>query len=289
MRLRTTALLVLLLSLVSLNGYTQDSTLFAKLHSLPDKLFSRINKKSQDLERKFDRQTEKYLARLEKQEKKMQRKLWRKDSAAAKALFGDVAHRYYDMQRSTNTAPNVYSGHLDSMQTAVRFMQQSVGTTLPSLEKYQSALSSYNKLQEKLSYAAEIKRQLKERQQYLKEHLQKFGLAKEFRKFQKDVYYYRAQVDEYKRLLDDPSKLEAKLLQFANKIPAFKDFFAKHSMLASMFRCRATIHQHLSHQSLVCRREHPSSKTCCSDLALGRMCRARCSRISNRHKYRLTS
>jgi hypothetical protein len=77
---------------------------------------------------------------------------------------------------------------------------------------------------------------LKERQQYLKEQLQRFGLTKEFKRFQKNVYYYRAQVDEYKRMLNDSSKLEAKLLQLANKIPAFKDFFAKHSLLASMFR-----------------------------------------------------
>ncbi|HYD20789.1 MAG TPA: hypothetical protein VEB40_04880, partial [Flavipsychrobacter sp.] len=55
-------------------------------------------------------------------------------------------------------------------------------------------------------------------------------------KFRKDVYYYRAQADEYKHILDDPSKLEAKLLQLANKIPAFKEFFAKHSILTSMFR-----------------------------------------------------
>ncbi|HYD20185.1 MAG TPA: hypothetical protein VEB40_01820 [Flavipsychrobacter sp.] len=212
----------------------QDSTLYAKLHNLPDKLFSKINKKSQDLERKLDRQTEKYLAKLEKQEKKMRQKLWKKDSAAAKALFGDVAARYSKLQNSSSLQ-NVYSGHLDSMQTAVGFLEQSAAVASLS-ERYKSALDNYGQLQEKLNYAAEVQRQLKERQQYLKEQLQKLGLAKEFKKFQKDVYYYRAQVDEYKRILDDPSKLEAKLLQLANKIPAFKEFFAKHSMLASMFR-----------------------------------------------------
>jgi hypothetical protein len=231
----TTALLVLLLSCVSSLADGQDSTLYVKLHSLPGKLFSRINKKSQELERKLDRQTEKYLAKLAKQEKKIQKRLWEKDSAAAKALFGDVTARYNNLQNSVNSLQNVYNGHLDSMQTAVRFLQQQHTTNILS-EKYQSALNSYAQLQGKLNQTAEIKRQLKERQQYLKEQLQRYGLSKEFKRFQKDVYYYGAQMDECKRLVDDPSKLEAKLLQTVGKIPAFKNFFAKHSMLATMFR-----------------------------------------------------
>jgi hypothetical protein len=235
MRLHITALLALLLACISTPAQERDSTLCVKLYSLPGKLFSRINKKSQDLERKLNKQTEKYLARLERQEKKIQRKLWKKDSAAAKAIFGDVTDRYSHLQHSLSSSESMYSGHLDSMQTAVRFLQQQQTATILS-GKYQSALNDYAQLQGKLNQAVEIKKQLKERQQHLKEQLQGFGLTKEFKRFQKDVYYYRAQVDEYKRLLDEPSKLEAKLLQLANRLPAFKEFFAKHSMLASMFR-----------------------------------------------------
>ena len=218
-------------------GIAQDSSLYSKLHSLPDKLFNRINAKSENLERKLDRQTEKYLARLAKQEKNMQQKLWKRDSIAAKALFGDVAARYDRLQQAAAKG-HVYSGHLDSMQTALRFLQQQplINQSHELSEKYSAVLNNYSQLQGKLNQTAEIKKYLKERQQYLKQQLEKFGLAKQFRKFQKDVYYYRAQVDEYKEILNDPSKLEATLLQLANTIPTFKDFFNKNSMLASLFR-----------------------------------------------------
>jgi hypothetical protein len=214
----------------------QDSTIYSKLYNLPDKFFSRLDKKSQDIETKLSKQTDKYLDRLAKQEKKLQRKLRRKDSTAAKEIFGDVDARYAKL-KSGLSDQNVYSGRLDSMQTALSFLQGPLSSkSSAARQQLQSVLGNYNKLQEKLNSTAAIKQQLKERQQYLKQHLQNFGLTKELRKYQKEVYYYRAQVDEYKRVWEDPSKLEAKLLQLANKIPAFKDFFKKHSVLASMFR-----------------------------------------------------
>ena len=235
---RNTALLALFLSTLSLSAFAQDSSLYAKLYSLPDKQFGRLSKAAESLKRKLNRQTDKYITRLEKQEERMRRRLFKKDSAAAKAIFGDVAGTYNSLRQSGNNVQNVYSRHLDSMQTVMRFLQQpriNIPTSAHN-ENYQSALSSYSQLQGKLNHAAEIKNRLKLRQHYLKERLQQFGMVKDLKRFQKDVYYYRAQIDEYKRMLDDPSRLEVKLLQLANKIPAFKDFFAKHSMLAGMFR-----------------------------------------------------
>ena len=98
-----------------------------------------------------------------------------------------------------------------------------------------SALDKYQQVQGKLYQSEQIKKQLNQRQQYLKQQLANTPLVKEFKKFQKEIYYYRAQVDQYKAL-SDPSKLEAKLLQLANKIPLFQNFFNKHSQLASLFR-----------------------------------------------------
>jgi hypothetical protein len=66
--------------------------------------------------------------------------------------------------------------------------------------------------------------------------LEEFGLVKNLREFKKQVYYYRAQMDEYRNMFNDPSKLERKVLEIANKVPAFKDFFNKHSDLAALFR-----------------------------------------------------
>lgn len=239
MRRCNVILLFLVLCTLSVSvTQAQDSSVYSKLYNLPDKFFSRISVKSQDIEQKLTRQTEKYLARLANQERKLQKKLWKKDSVAAKQLFGDVDARYADLQSKLANGQQVYSGRLDSLQTALRFIDANKLTVQsPAVqEKLKATLTNYASLQGKLNQTSDIKKYLKERQQYLKQHIEKFGLAKEFKRFQKDVYYYRAQVDEYRRVWEDPSKLEAKLLQLANKIPAFKDFSRQHSMLAGMFR-----------------------------------------------------
>lgn len=219
-------------------GVSQDSTSWSKAINFPDRLLDRLDGKARNLTLALSKQTEKYLVRLASQERKLKRRLWKKDSSAAKQIFGDVDARYTAMQNMSTDGQQIYSSRVDSMQTALRFLDHNnlTGQSAAYKQKLKSALGNYSKLQQQLNYTDAIKKQLKERQQYLKLQLERVGLIKEFTKFQKDIYHYRAQVNEYKRLWENPSKLEARLLQLARKIPAFKDFFSKHSALASMFR-----------------------------------------------------
>jgi hypothetical protein len=128
MPLRATALpfIILLLCYCS-TGRAQDSTAYAKLYSLPDKMFGRISQQTLRLEQKLERQTQRYLERLAKQENKMRNKLWKKDSAAAKALFGDPSAKYAELQNQLTGSPKAYNGHLDSLQTALNFLQSRQG------------------------------------------------------------------------------------------------------------------------------------------------------------------
>jgi hypothetical protein len=238
MQLRVTALLAFIFTICSSSAYAQDSALYARVYTLPDKLFGRISQQTIHLEQKLERQTQRYLNRLAKQENKMRQKLWKKDSVAAKALFGDPSSKYAALQNELPASSKAYNGHIDSLQTALNFLQTQPANAGVQ-DKYASTLNNIKQLQARLDQSEKIKRYLKQRQQYLKQQLQQFGLVKEFRKFQQEIYYYRAQVDEYKSMLDDPSRLEAKLMDLVTKIPAFKDFFNKHSVLASMFRLPA--------------------------------------------------
>jgi len=166
----------------------------------------------------------------------MQRKLQKKDSVAAKEIFGDVDARYAALKAKANNGGgrDLYSGHLDSMQTALRFLDNN--NFITDKDKLNQVFAKYGNLQQKLNQTNNIRKLLKERQQQLKQQLANTPLAKEFRKYQKELYYYRTQLDEYKRAWEDPSKLEQKLLETALRIPAFKNFFNKHSALASLFR-----------------------------------------------------
>ena len=55
------------------------------------------------------------------------------------------------------------------------------------------------------------------------------------KKYNQTAYYYSQQVNEYRQAFSDPEKAERKILSLLNTIPAFHDFFSKHSILGSMF------------------------------------------------------
>lgn len=237
---------ILLLCRIFSSSAQDSSSLFNRFLSLPDKVFGRIDKEANKFEQKLTQQTDKYLDKLQRQEEKLKRKLWRTDSVKAKEVFGDVKGRY-DGLRNTLKAQgdkvqaqtsSVYNGHLDSLGTAMNFLQNNpqLQQAAPLKDKLTSNVNSIAELKTKLNQTDNIRKQLQQRQQELKQHLQNTPLAKEFQKFKKEIYYYQAQVKEYQEALKDPKKLGAKLLQIANKVPAFQDFFRRNSELASLFR-----------------------------------------------------
>ncbi len=245
--LRAILLVLVAVLLTSQSASSQDSSsLYSKILHFPDKLFKKVNAKSEDINKRLKNQTEKYLHRLAKEEGKLKKKLAKKDSTAAKRIFDDAQHQYADWLTKINevsgkasTIRNKYIPHLDTLKTAFSFIEKSDGLlkkTEHSQAQLKSALSKMDGLQDKFNQAEEIKKFIQERRHLLKEQLAKYGLGKELKKLQKQVYYYQAQVDEYKQLFDDPSKLESKAIEVLQKTQAFKDFFSKHSQLAGLFR-----------------------------------------------------
>ena len=226
-----------------------SSSLYNKAFSAPDKLFSAINKKANDFSDKLVKQTNRYLTRLAKKEQRLKEKLWRTDSVKAKAIFGDPQQTYAALQSKLkegtgklNKFSNVYNGHLDSMTTALKFLNQNelLGQSSATQAKYKQTLEQYAGLQNKLNGTDAIEKTLQERQNYLKEQLQQLCLTREFRKYQQDLYYYKAQVQEYKKAFDDPEAIEQKALSVLSELPAFNNFFARYSELGGLFRLPAS-------------------------------------------------
>jgi len=229
-----TAMLCLLITICSY-GYSQDSSKADKIISIPDKVFSALDKKTSSIEQRLNKQTEKYLDKFQKRESKLRKKLWKKDSTLAKQLFDGVDEKYGELKNLTgnvNKYAAAYSGHLDTLSTALSFLKDQNLSSNPALQK---TLSQYKELQLKLNASDQIKKQLALREQMLKEQFQKLEMIKQLKKFRKDVYYYQQQVKEYKEMFEDPNKVEAKLMELVMNLPQFKDFFAKNSMLGSLF------------------------------------------------------
>jgi myosin heavy subunit len=238
-------ILLVLLSFNSYGLYAQDSTsLVNRIINFPDKLFGTLNQKSADYERKLQQKSTHYLQKLAKKEKRLKKKLLRTDSALAAKLFSNSDSLYAAMQQkaeqsaaTTSRMNQVYNGHLDSMQTALQFLEQNklltAGDKIPG--SLQSTLKQYESLQKNLNQTEQLQQLIQQRQQYLKAQLQKVGMVKELKALQKEVYYYQQQVREYKEIFEHPEKLERKLLQLANEFKPFKDFFAKYSLQGQLF------------------------------------------------------
>lgn len=239
-----TLAILFVLTFASTATSQEANSTFDKILNFPDKVFSKVDKQTQALEQKLVSQTDKYLNKLEKQELKLKRKLWKQDSTKAKETFGDVKNRYKQLREQLHTKEqqvqsytSSYSGHADSLTTAIKFLKENPllkeGSVVAS--KITSNFKSVTDLQNKLNQTENIRKQIKAQQENLKQQLQNTGLAKEFLKYKKQVYYYQAQLKEYKDALNDPQLLGTKLIDAAKKIPTFHKFFSEHSQLAMLF------------------------------------------------------
>ncbi|HJU45210.1 MAG TPA: hypothetical protein VJ647_00440 [Chitinophagaceae bacterium] len=222
-------------------GYCQQQEAVSttdKVLQFPDKLFGKLNEKAASLNKALDRQTEKYLTKLSKQESKLRKKIAAKDSALAKQLFDGVEAKYSQLQKAPEQVSkyaSVYVGRLDSLTTSLNFLKDNPIGRLAGNAELQKTLNSYKDLQSKLNASEQARKYIAERKQLLQSKLQELGMMKELNKFKRDFALYQSQVQEYRNILNEPSKIENALLGVLQKVPAFRDFFARTSLLGSMF------------------------------------------------------
>ena len=207
-----------------------------------------ISSKTGKLERKLDKSAEKALARLQRQEEKMRNRLWKIDSLSAKNIFGNTEEKYSQLKRKLESPGKLsnYIPHLDTISGSLNFLTQNsqlLSQVKDAKEKLKDAVSKVDAFKQQLQKADDIKKFLKERKQYLKEQLARFGFAKQLKKLNKRVYYYTQQVNEYKEVFKDPKKAEKKAIELLSKTKLFKDFMRKNSQLASLFRMPGDLSQ----------------------------------------------
>ncbi|HEY1200322.1 MAG TPA: hypothetical protein VGE79_05045, partial [Niastella sp.] len=238
-------------ALPALEQKRTDSTGKA-LSQLPEKYFSQVSSKSQRFEKKVNKRSQQALERLACREKKMQARLAKIDSVAAQHIFsrsidsmGNLQARL--KQKAGKYDPSKlgtsYTGYLDTLQNSLSFLKDAKslsGQSKGVQDKVSGSLQNVQQLQAQLQQAEQIKAYIRERKQQLKEQLaQHTGFTKDLEKFNKEAYYYGQQLKEYKALLKDKKKAEAKALEILKKMPAYNDFLQKHSQLAGLFNFSA--------------------------------------------------
>ncbi len=220
--------------------FAQDSS-STHVKLIPSKYFETVNEKAYDLQQKLDRKSERVLEQMIRQEEKMKVRLAGIDSLAAISIFGDIKAKYKTItgKLESSNPQTFYVPLLDTLKTSLTFLDQNnqfVSQAIEAKEKLKKALSSLIGFEGTLQRAEEIKKFLKERRQYLKNQLSKFGFAKELKKLNKQTFYYAEQVKEYKAILNDPRKIERKAIDILLNTAMFRKFMRNNSILASMFR-----------------------------------------------------
>lgn len=231
---KLTLLFLLPLSLCMFTVQAQEPKDDSELLTIPANIINSLSQKSSSIEEKLDQQTARYLSKLQKQEQKLNAKLFKKDSLLALQLFAGVEEKYIALKKAPQNISQysqVYSSRMDSLATALNFLKTENLNT-PELQK---ALAQFSSLQGRLNQTDVVKKFLSERKKLLKENLEKLGMLKELKGFNKQAYYYSQQVKEVKAMWEYPSKLEKKLLEVVMRSEKFKDFFREHSHLSSLF------------------------------------------------------
>jgi hypothetical protein len=208
---------------------------------IPGKYLASVNKTADKLTTSLDKKTDKILRKLAAQENRIYKKLQKTDSLKAKAFLEQNQAQYKKLEQGLQKLSkkgNAYIPSLDTLTSSLKFLQQN-----PELLKLKDnagqltgALDKMQGLQQQFNKAELVKKFLKEKKQTLGAQLQSLGLFKELKQLNKQVYYYQAQVNEYKEILKDHKKIERKAIELLSQTKLFKDFMSKNSQLASLFR-----------------------------------------------------
>jgi len=199
----------------------------------------KINNKLNSTSQQIQKNTIATLKRMKKMEQKLLRQLQQK----GKHTGTDVDSLYKSQLQKIQTLSDKTTGltdyfpSLDSLQTGLAFMEK-MGKQLPvdQLKSLQSLSGNISALQQQLKAANQVQTFLTERKNHLKQYAANHALTKEWKRVNKELYYYQQQLREYKELLRHPDKAVEKLVGVLREQPAFRSFMANNSQLAQLFR-----------------------------------------------------
>jgi hypothetical protein len=200
----------------------------------------KISKKLNSTSQQIQKHTIATLKRMKKMEQKLLRQLQQKGkytgAAGVDSLYKSQLQKMQTLSDKT-TGLTDYFPSLDSLQTGVAFMEK-MGKQLPvdQLKSLQSLSGNISALQHQLNAANQVQTFLTERKNQLKQYVANTALTKEWKRVNKEVYYYQQQLREYKELLKHPDKAVEKLVGVLREQPAFRSFMANNSQLAQLFR-----------------------------------------------------
>lgn len=220
-----------------------DSTIEA-LQKIPAKYLSSIDNKIDKYSNRITGKTEKTLTKLARWETKVKSLLEQVNPEAANRLFGNNQLTFSGALQKLKEGKTVVEGYLvkyneyqDKLTTSIKYLDdQKDKLDNKLLKPIANTKQKLQELEEEVSQTEAIEQFIKERRkQLLNEAVKYLGKSRYLTKIDKEAYYYIETLRNYKQLFTDKKKAEEVAVKILNKIPAFKEFAQKNSMLASLF------------------------------------------------------
>jgi len=241
----------LLFLYLPLNAHVLADSTLVPVQQLPPQYFSQVGAKAQSVDEALTKKTTQYLNKLSRIEAKLLRKLSKTDTAAAGKIpplnYQQLASQMQASGTNINRTAATYVSSLDTLSTTLKFLQTQSGA-LGSLTnaggQLSQASSQVQLLQAHLDETTLVQQYISARKQQLSQLLSQYthlppGVAQAFANFKATGYYYRQQIEQYKAMLNDPQKTEQAAIAVLSRLPAYQNFLARNSLLASLFQLPA--------------------------------------------------
>jgi hypothetical protein len=244
--MRNILICLLLAEMISIACHAQENISESSSPVPGGPILRDIQRNTAAIDKAFVERTEKYLAQLSRIESRLKER-WQRTHAQVPFPSGDY-NQWIKKLKDTgiHMAPRTYISRLDSIQTALRFLQaqQLSSGIVRNGSLLSGATTEVEQFQAHLDMSSDIHQYIAQRQQQITRLLSSYtqlpaDMAKDFSQLKTTAYYYHQEVEQYKDLINRPRKLQEKALQLLDKVPAFRQFMAQNSMLAQLFRLPA--------------------------------------------------
>lgn len=234
-------LFILLLPLQSINAQSKISELEILFsNQLKTNYLATIESKSKKLHPSINEKAKNALLRLKRQELKIAKELLKVDSISAQQYLAGIEENYSQLNLSdSDHSFDGYNPDFDTISCSFLFLEKlpaASGSTSLGMAHLESAKAQVDKLKTAFSRSSYVQNFMKERKDILRQYLKTHTVEKYLKRFNKEIYYYSQQLQSFRDVLKDKSKVERKVLNYLTQQKSFQQFMSKHSMLASLFR-----------------------------------------------------
>lgn len=213
-----------------------------------DGFLKNANKSIFTARNRIGRVQEKYLKKFERIRVKAAATMQRIDSSGFGRGF--LANGLSNVSESSNgrvahlaSDNSVYVPNLDSVRMILLFLKSSKVKsylTLTQLGKIKELLTNVDKVSVDLKAGEKIAELVRAEQNQIAHYIQNSispftSLRKSYSKYSKELYYYKATVDQAKEMLNEPDKAMGRLMSELGRFDGFKSFLEKNSILAELF------------------------------------------------------